>query len=120
MAERSNGLRVVWGTVAAPFKSGIPKFSTMAQFSFSLDIYVGGIVVTTYKYYNGYVKLSERVNTDDLSLSEYRENLDAIAQWFRLLRQATDLLEGQKRGKFTEEFKKKIRSRTRALIPKPR
>lgn len=49
----------------------------------SLAIYIDSVLVTTYTYDNEYVTLSQRINVDTVSLSDWRTIVDAIYKFVR-------------------------------------
>lgn len=72
----------------------------------ALDIYVGGVVVTTYTYDNGIVTLSPLVNDAVLSEADLQTNLSYISKWIGIIK--TEIVPpNQKRAKFTEDIDKK-------------
>lgn len=51
----------------------------------ALDIYNGAVYLTTYSFDNSTVSLSERPNTDVLSLMVLQVNLESIVAWIRMI-----------------------------------
>lgn len=85
-----------------PFKYTIDEETNKA----TLDIFVGGVIVTTYTFDNGIVTLSPLANDAVVHESALQVNLGYIAKWIGIIR--TELKPPtQKRAKFTEDIDKK-------------
>lgn len=52
-----------------------------------LELFVSGVFVTAYSYNLGNVTLSERPNSENVSLLNLKENLGQIREWLNLIHQ---------------------------------